>query len=400
MRAKGPGSGQMTLFARLDALPALSAEERLLLDSVRALAEGEIAPRAAAYDRSSEFPWDNIRAINGLGLNAMFVPEAYGGAGLSYAAYLACVREISKACASTGIIWATNFHATKPLIDFGTEEQKQRLLPRVAEGAIGALAITEPDAGSDATHMTTRFTPEGDDTVAVSGGKTFISNGDVADLYLVFGKWAGIADARQAISALIIEKGTPGLTVLRKEDKLGHRAASTAALAFEDCRVPRANLLSEPGDGLSLLLAALNKSRPSVAAHALGIARAAFEDAVAYINERRQSGRRIIEFQGIQFLLADLATDLAMCEAWLWHVADLIDSGLADIAIEASMLKMRASDLAMRIATEAVQLHGGYGYIKDTRVERLMRDAKITQIWEGTNQIHRQLIGRSFIARR
>src|SRR5579863_9247465 len=403
MRAKGPGSGQMTLFARLDALPALSAEERLLLDSVKALCRDQVAPRAAEYDRTAEFPWDNIRAINGLGLNAMFVPEAYGGAGLSYAAYLACVREISKACASTGIIWATNFHATKPLIDFGTEEQKQRLLPRVAEGAIGALAITEPDAGSDATHMTTRFTPEGDDTVAVSGGKTFISNGDVADLYLVFGKWAGIADARQAISALIIEKGTPGLTVLRKEDKLGHRAASTAALAFEDCRVPRANLLSEPGDGLSLLLAALNKSRPSVAAHALGIARAAFTDAVNYINERRQSGRRIIEFQGIQFLLADLATDLAMCEAWLWHVAGLVDSGAADttpgIAVEASMLKLRASDLAMRIATEAVQLHGGYGYIKDTRVERLMRDAKITQIWEGTNQIHRQLIGRSFVAR-
>jgi len=387
------------LFARLDALPPLTAEERLLLDSVRALAEGEIAPRAAAYDRSGHFPWDNIRAINGLGLNAMFVPEAYGGAGLSYAAYLACVREISKACASTGIIWATNFHATKPLIDFGTDEQKERLLPRVAKGAIGALAITEPDAGSDATGMTTRFTPEGNDTIIVSGGKTFISNGDVADLYLVFGKWAGIADARQAISALIIEKGTPGLAVLRTEDKLGHRAASTAALAFEDCRVPRGNLLGTPGDGLRLLLAALNKSRPSVAAHALGIARAAFEDAVGYINERRQSGRRIIEFQGIQFLLADLATELAMCEAWLWHVAGLVDSGIADIAIEASMLKMRASDLAMRMATEAVQLYGGYGYIKEYRVERLLRDAKITQIWEGTNQIHRQLIGRSFIAR-
>jgi alkylation response protein AidB-like acyl-CoA dehydrogenase len=338
-----------------------------------------------------------------LGLNSMFVPEAYGGAGLSYAAYLACVREISKACASTGIIWATNFHAMKPLIDFGTEEQKRRLLPRVAEGALAALAITEPDAGSDATHMTTRFTPEGNDTVVVSGGKTFISNGDTADLYLVFGKWAGIADARQAISALIIEKGTPGLAVLRKEDKLGHRAASTAALAFEDCRVRRDNLLGMPGDGLKILLAALNKSRPSVAAHALGIARAAFEDAVGYINERRQSGRRIIEFQGIQFLLADLATDLAMCENWLWHVASLVDGGAADIApgiaVEASMLKMRASDLAMRIATEAVQLHGGYGYIKEYRVERLLRDAKITQIWEGTNQIHRQLIGRSFIVR-
>jgi acyl-CoA dehydrogenase len=286
----------------------------------------------------------------------------------------------------------------KPVIDFGTEAQKQRLLPRVAEGAIGALAITEPDAGSDATHMTTRFTPDGD-MVVVSGGKIFISNGDVADLYLVFGKWAEIADQRRAISAIIIEKGTPGLRILRNEDKMGHRAASTASLAFEDCVVPRANLLGAPGDGLPLLLAALNKSRPSVAAHAIGIARAAFEDAVGYINERRQSGRRIIEFQGIQFLLADLATDLAMCEAWLWHVAGLVDAGETDIAIEASMLKLRASDIAMRIATEAVQLHGGYGYIKDYRVERLMRDAKITQIWEGTNQIHRQLIGRSFIKR-
>jgi acyl-CoA dehydrogenase len=392
------------LFSRLDALPAISPEERLLLDSVHALARDEIAPRAADYDRSSEFPWDNVRAINALGLNAMFVPEAYGGAGLSYAAYLACVREISAACAATGSIWATNFHATKPLIDFGDEAQKRRLLPRVAAGAIGALAITEPDAGSDATGMKTRFTPQ-DGEIVVSGGKVFISNGDVADLYLVFGKWSELGaspsdkNGRNAISALILEKDTPGLRVLRIEDKLGLRAQGTAALAFDDCRVRRDNLLGAPGDGLRLLLAALNKSRPSIAAHALGIARAAFEDAVQYINERRQSGRRIIEFQGIQFLLADMATDLAMCEAWLWHVAALVDSGAADIAIEASMLKLRASDLAMRIATEAVQLHGGYGYIKDNRVERLMRDAKITQIWEGTNQIHRQLIGRSFIKR-
>src|SRR5882762_657869 len=166
---------EATVFSRLDALPALSSEEHQLLDSVRALAADQIAPRAAGYDRTSEFPWDNIRAINGLGLNAMFVPEAYGGAGLSYAAYLACVREISRACASTGIIWATTFHATKPLIDFGSEAQKKRLLPRVAEGAIGALCITEPEAGSDATHMTTRLTPDGDD-ITVSGGKTFISN--------------------------------------------------------------------------------------------------------------------------------------------------------------------------------------------------------------------------------
>src|SRR5687768_16762309 len=286
----------------------------MLIESVRALARDTIAPKAAEYDRSGDFPRENVEAINALGLNAMFVPEEYGGAPLSYAAYLECVREISKACASTGIVWATNFHAMKPLIDFGTEEQKERLLPRVAEGAIAALAITEPDAGSDATGMTTRFTPDGNDTVVVSGGKTFISNGDVADLYLVFGKWSELDDRRGAISVIIIEKGTPGLEILRTEDKMGHRAASTAALAFEDCRVRRDNLLGAPGEGLALLLAALNKSRPSVAAHALGIARAAFEDAIAYINERRQSGRRIVEFQGIQFLLADLATDLAMCE--------------------------------------------------------------------------------------
>ncbi len=388
------------LFDRLDALPPLSDEEQLVLDSVKALARDEIAPRAAAYDRAAEFPWQNIEAINALGLNAMFVPEAYGGAGMSYAAYLACVREISAACASTGIIWATNFHAAKPLIDFGSEEQKQRQLPRVAAGALLALAITEPEAGSDATGMKTRFSPVGNDSVQIDGGKIFITNGDVADLILLFGKWSELGDGRGAITALYLEKHTPGFSILRKEEKLGHRASSTAALAFDGCRVPRANVLGEPGQGLPLLLAALNKSRPSVAAHALGIARAAFGDAVAYINERRQSGRRIVEFQGIQFLLADLATDLAMCEAWLWHVAGLVDAGIGDIGPEASMLKMRASDLAMLIATEAVQHYGGAGYIAENRVERLLRDAKITQIWEGTNQLHRQLIGRSFVERK
>ncbi len=388
----------MNVLQRIDAGVSLSQEERMLVDSVRCMAQEVIAPRAAEHDRTAQFPQANLDAINALGLNAMFIPEAYGGSPLSYAAYLLCVREISQACASTGIIWATNFHGIKPLIDFGSEEQKQRLLPRVAQGALVALAITEPDAGSDATGMKTRFRLDGDHIV-VDGGKTFITNGDTADLILLFGKWSGIEGDKQAISALVLEKGTAGLSVLRTEDKMGHRASGTAALAFENCRVPRANLLDQPGDGLKILLASLNKSRPSVAAHALGIARAAFDDAVAYINQRRQSGRKIIEFQGIQFVLADLATELAQCEAWLWHVARLVDAGEGNFGIEASMLKMRASDLAMRIATEAVQLHGGYGYCKDFRVERLMRDAKITQIWEGTNQIHRQLIGRSFIVK-
>jgi len=386
----------MNVLERLDQGIKLAPEESQLVESVRALARNEIAPRAEGYDRTGEFPWDNIRALNRLGVNGMFVPEQYGGAQMSYTAYLECLREISKACASTGGIWATNFHFTKPLIDFGTEEQKRRLLPVMLAGGLGSLTITEPGAGSDATAMKTTFRPEGD-RIVVTGEKCFITNGAHADLYLLFGKWHGIEDGRKSISVLVLEKGTPGLKVVREEDKMGLRASSTAALALDGCRVPRANLIGDPGDGLKVLLASLNRSRPSIAAHALGIARAAFEDAVAYINERRQSGRRIIEFQGVQFLLADLAAELALTESWLWHVARLVDGGAVDFGIEASMLKLRASDVAMRITTEAVQLFGGYGYCKGYRIERLMRDAKITQIWEGTNQIHRQLIGRSFV---
>ncbi|MDF3839913.1 acyl-CoA dehydrogenase family protein [Cupriavidus basilensis] len=388
----------MNILERLDRSFSLSDEEQMLLDSVKDLCRERIAPDAAHYDRTSEFPWRNIEAINALGLNAMFVPEAYGGAQTSYVSYLACVREISKACASTGIIWATNFHAVKPLIEYGSEAQKERWLPRVAEGAIASLAITEPSAGSDATGMRTTFTPDGDDIV-IQGGKVFITNGDVADLYLLFGKWSEISDSKQSISVLVLEKGTHGLTVLNTEHKMGTRASSTAALSFENCRVPRANLIGAPGDGLSILFGSLNRSRPSVAAHALGIARAAFDDATAYINERKQSGRRILEFQGIQFMLADMASELALCESWLWRIGEMVDRGEKDFGIEASMLKLRATDAAMRITTDAVQLLGGYGYCNDYRVERLMRDAKITQIWEGTNQVHRQLIGRSFLTK-
>jgi acyl-CoA dehydrogenase len=386
----------MKVFERIDASVEFSAEERLLIEEVRKLSRDKIAPRAAAIDRSGEFPWDNVNAINLLGLNAMFIPEAYGGAQMSYAAYLECVRLISRACASTGVIWATNFHAMKPLIDFGNEEQKNRLLPLLVEGALASLVITEPTAGSDATGMKTTFHPDGD-SIIVNGSKTFITNGAHAKLMLVFGKWSQIPDDKAAISALVMAGDTPGLSVLREEDKMGLRASSTATLAFDQCRVPRSNLLGLPGEGLKILLGSLNKSRPSVAAHALGIARAAFEDAVDYINERKQSGRKIVEFQGIQFMLADMASELAQCEAFLWYVARMVDAGANDFGVESSMLKMRASDIAMRITTDAVQLHGGYGFCKDYRVERLMRDAKITQIWEGTNQVHRQLIGRSFL---
>jgi alkylation response protein AidB-like acyl-CoA dehydrogenase len=383
-------------LGQLEQSRAWSEDERLVLDQVRRLAREVIASRAQHYDRTAEFPWRNIEALNELGLNGIFIPEPYGGAPMSFRLYLAVVKTITEACASTGIIYATNFHAMKPLIDFGGEEQKARLLPRIANGGLASLAITEADAGSDATEMKTSFRPDGDNIV-VEGAKLFITSGDVADLILLFGKWSEIKDSKQAISALVFEKGTAGFEVTRLEDKMGHRASSTAALRFNGCRVARANLIGEPGDGLSILLASLNKSRPSIAAHALGIARAAFNDMVTYTNERRQSGKRIVEFQGNQFLIADHATDLAFTENWLDYVARLVEGDASDFGIEASMAKMRASDLAMRLATDAVQMHGGYGYCRDYRVERLMRDAKITQVWEGTNQIHRQLIGRSFV---
>src|SRR5690606_13298770 len=219
----------MKVFEQLERRRRWNEEEALILEQVRRVADTVIAPNAEHYDRTGEFPWKNIEALNALGLNGLFVPEAYGGAPMSYRLCLAVVKILAEACASTGIIYATNFHGMKPLIDLGTAEQKARLLPRIASGGLGALAITEPNAGSDAAGMQTRFTPDGDEII-VDGGKTFITTGDVADLILLFGKWSEIEDPRRAISVLILEKGTPGLEVVRLEDKMGHRAASTATL--------------------------------------------------------------------------------------------------------------------------------------------------------------------------
>jgi len=385
----------MKLWEKVMRARRWSDEERQVLDQVQRIVDKVIAPNSAHVDATGEFPWDNVAAINELGLNAVFIPEDFGGAPMAYKLYLEVVSLIAEACASTGIIYATNFHGMKPLIDFGSDEQRMRLLPRIAAGGLGALAITEPSAGSDATGMRTTFTPDGDD-ILINGSKCFISNGDVADLYLLFGKWSDIADSKSSISVLVLEKAQEGFRVVSKEKKMGHNGSSTCALAFDGVRVPRANLLGNPGDGLRILLASLNKSRPSIAAHARGIARAAFKDMIAYGNERVQSGRTVLEFQGNQFTLADLASELVMLERWIDYVADLVDAGDSDIGLEASVAKLRATDLAMKMALECVQFHGGYGYCRDYRAERLMRDAKITQIWEGTNQIHRQLIGRSF----
>jgi acyl-CoA dehydrogenase len=386
------------LFPRISESQPFTDDERLLIQTVRELARDRILPRAEEFDREETFPWANVQDLNALGLNSVFIPDQYGGCRLSYACYLTLVKEISAACASTGVIWATNYHGIVPVIDFGTEGQKRRFLPRVAQGALASLAITEESGGSDALAMQMSFRPDGNDVI-VNGRKIFITNGDVAEIHLVFGKWLEIPEPHRAITALLIEKDAPGLRVGRKERKLGHRASSTVELIFEDCRVPRANILGEPGGGLAILLGALNRSRPSIGAHALGIASAAFEKAVGYVNQREAFGKRVVEFQGVQFMIADMAARLAMTESWMYHVARLVDGGQHDIAVEASVLKLSASDLAMDVATNAVQLHGGAGYMTGARVERLFRDAKLTQIWEGTNQIQRAHIGRAFVER-
>jgi alkylation response protein AidB-like acyl-CoA dehydrogenase len=387
----------VTAFERFERSRNWTAQENILLEQVTRLAAEAIAPRAAGYDERAEFPWKNIEEFRRIGLNRIFVPEAYGGTPITYRCYLEVVRIISSACAATGIIFATNSTTATPIIEFGDKDQRKRFLPRLAQGGLGALAITEPHAGSNASNIWTKFKPDGDDIV-VNGQKIFITTGDVADVVLLFGKWTEIEDSPKAITAVLVEKGTPGFETLRLEKKMGTHASSTAALAFTDCRIPKKNLLAKPGDGMKIMVAALNKSRPSVAAHALGIASAAFEDTLKYTNERVQGGKTVMQHQANTFLMADLATELLSARVLLDHVGRLVDEGEEDIAVEASMIKMKASDLAMRLTTEAVQMFGGHGYTREHRVERLMREAKVTQIWEGTNQIQRQVIGRDLIA--
>lgn len=388
----------MKSFAHFEQSRGWSVEEALILEQVSRLAAEVIAPNASGFDERKEFPWSNFGVLKDIGLNGIFVPEAYGGSPVSFRCFLEVVRVLSEACASTGIIFGATGAMAKPIVDFGVQEQKERFLPIIAEGGLGALAITESHAGSDASNIRTKFRPDGDDIV-INGGKIFITNGDVADLILLFGKWSELGETPKAISTVIVEKGTPGFDVVRLESKMGTNASSTAELAFADCRIPRANLLGEPGDGMKIMFAVLNKSRPGIAAQALGIASAAFSDMVAYANERRQGGKRIVEHQAIAFMIADLAIELLAGRVLLDHVGRLVDEGVEDISVEASMIKVKASDLAMRLTTDAVQVFGGYGYVKDYRVERLMREAKITQIWEGTNQIQRQVISRDLIAR-
>ena len=379
---------------------SLTEVETEFVSYVRGVVDAKIAPLADSFDQSGEFPWPNVKLLNELGMNGVFIPEQYGGTPLSYSAYLRLVEDLSRACPATAITWATTFHAIAPVITYGTDEQKQRYLPKIAEGGLAAVAITEQSGGSDATAMRSTLVPDGPDHFLLNGSKIFITNGDVADVVLVFAKWSGAEGARRQMSCVLVDRESPGFEVVSRESKLGHRASSTNELRFDNCRVSSANVLGELGDGFPILLSMLNRSRPSVAAQALGIAVAAFEETQRYINERRQFGQRILDFQGVQFMLADMATSLVTARCWLRHVGQLVDDGVADFDVEASMLKLVASDAAMNIATQAVQLQGGHGYMTGSKVERLFRDAKLTQIWEGANEIHRTRIGKSFLDRK
>lgn len=375
----------------------LTEDEKLALETVQDLCRKEIAPRAAEVDREERFPWENVEKINKMGLNGLFIPEAYGGNPVCKVVWLVILKEISKACPSTGIIFATTSHCCYPIVKFGNEEQKRRFLPILLDGALGAISITESHAGSDAKAMRAMALQKSDGYL-LNGTKTFVTTGDVADLLTVFFQIKA-DDHSLGLSPFVISKDMPGFSVGKVEEKMGIRASSTAEIIFEDCFVSDGHLLGKPGEGFKILLSSLNSSRPNIAAQAVGLAEAAFETAVNYANERIQFGKRIIDHQGLQFMIAEMATQIQAAWQMVLHVGRLMDQGCEDYAAEASMAKLMASEVAERIASDAIQIHGGYGYCRDYPVERMLRDAKITQIYEGTSQIQKIVIGRHFTTR-
>lgn len=372
----------------------LDEDEKLVLETVQDLCRKELAPRAALYDEEEKFPWENVKKINEIGLNGLFVPEEFGGNPVSKKAWLVILKEISKACPSTGIILATTAHCVYPLVKFGTHEQKSKFLPKIIDGAIGAISMTESHAGSDVKSMNATAVKYTNGYV-LNGTKVFVTSGDVAHLLTIFLK-VKEGDKVQGLSPFVVTKDMDGFTTGKKEKKMGVRASSTAEIILEDVHVPDENLIGELGGGFKILLDYLNDSRPNIAAQAIGIAEAAFNAAVTYANERIQFGKRIIEHQGIQFMIADMAAQIQAAWQCVLHVASLMDQGYTDFAAESSMAKLLASETAEKVASAAIQIHGGYGYCRDFPVERFYRDSKITQIYEGTSQIQRIVIGRYF----
>ncbi|MEI2329038.1 acyl-CoA dehydrogenase [Priestia megaterium] len=369
----------------------LSEEHEMIRKMVRDFAKNEVAPTAAQRDEEERFDRGIFTQMADLGLTGIPWPEQYGGISSDYLAYCIAVEELSRVCASTGVTLSAHTSlAGWPIYTFGTEEQKQKYLKPMATGEkIGAYGLTEPSAGSDAGGMRTHAVKDGENYI-LNGSKIFITNGGEADIYVVF---ARIDPNEKRTSAFIIEKDMPGFSVGKKEKKLGIRSSPTTEIIFEDCRVPKENLLGNEGEGFKVAMMTLDGGRNGIAAQAVGIAQGALDAAVAYAKERQQFGKPIISQQGIAFKLADMATSIEAARLLTYQAAWLESQGLP-YGKESAMSKLYAGDTAMKVTTEAVQVFGGYGYTKDYPVERFMRDAKITQIYEGTQEIQRLVISR------
>ncbi|NLN16928.1 MAG: acyl-CoA dehydrogenase [Firmicutes bacterium] len=376
----------------------LSEEQQMIKELAAQIAREKVRPAAAELDEREEFPREILKVLAQSDLFGVWIPEEYGGLGGGIFEQCLVVEELSKACGGVAVSYAASALGSVPILLFGNEEQKQTYLPRVASGELlAAFALTESEAGSDAGGLRTTARLEGD-VYILNGVKQWITNGGEADLYTVF----AVTDESKGIrgtSAFIVEKDTPGLSFGPKERKLGIRSSATTEVILQDCPVPRENLLGRPGQGFLVAMATLDRTRPGIGAQAVGIGTGALEAALQFARERRQFGQPVASFQAIQHKLADMATRLEAARALVYAVARMIDAGEKDIAMAAAMAKTFASDVAMEVAVEAVQIMGGYGYMRDYPVEKMMRDAKVTQIYEGTNEIQRNIIAQELIKR-
>jgi alkylation response protein AidB-like acyl-CoA dehydrogenase len=374
----------------------LSSEQREIRDLVRTLARERIAPRAAEIDEKGEFPWDMVELLRDHEILGLPFEERFGGTGTGTLVVLVAIEEISKACATTGLILALQELGALAIKNDGTEEQKERWLPRLASGEwLPAYALTEPGSGSDSAAMRTEARRDGDDYV-LNGSKRFITNAGVAGLYVVFAKTDTDA-GHKGISAFVVEADAPGFEVGRIEPKMGIKGSTTGEVFFNDCRVPAANRIGEEGDGFKVAMRVLDRSRPGIAAQALGIAQGATDYALEYAKSRETMGKPIAEHQLIAAKLAEMETKCEAARGLLYRVGMAIDEGVEPLAKFSAMTKLFCGDTAMEVTTEAVQILGGYGYMKEYPVERMMRDAKITQIYEGTQEIQRIVIAREMV---
>jgi alkylation response protein AidB-like acyl-CoA dehydrogenase len=371
----------------------LSEDQELFRKEWRRLFEDKFTQRAAEIDRTGEFPWDNYETLRAAGLLGLNIPEEYGGGGADALTHCLLVEELARVCASTSLIPAVNKLATLPILFAGTPEQQARFLPPIADGSkMASYCLTEPGSGSDAAAMASRAVRDGDDYV-INGTKRFITGGGVSSTYIYYAVTDPEAGPR-GISAFVLDSSMPGFQVGKHEDKLGVRGSPTTEIICQDVRVPVANRLGDEGQGFPLALRALDHSRVTIGAQAVGIAQGAVDYARGYIEERRQFGKPIAEFQGIQFMLADMAMQTEAARSLMYTAAAKADREDPDLTFFAAAAKCFAGDTAMKVTTDAVQLLGGYGYIKDFPLERMMRDAKITQIYEGTNQVLRVVMAR------